>query len=48
MQSDLQMMTIEAIQMNKRAMMCKCYDKSPFANAVYVERLFFIICDPEA
>ncbi len=42
MQSDLQMMTIEAIQMNKRAMMCKCYGKSQLANAVYVESLFIL------
>ncbi len=27
-QSDLQMMAIEAIKTNKRATTCKCYDKS--------------------
>ncbi len=27
-QSDLQMRTIEAIKTNKRAMICKCYNKS--------------------
>ncbi len=30
-QSDLQMRTMEAIKINKRAMICKCYDKSQLA-----------------
>ncbi len=30
-QSDLQMRTIEAIKINKRATTCKCYDKSRLA-----------------
>ncbi len=30
-QSDLQMRTLEAIKTNKRAMICKCYDKSRLA-----------------
>ncbi len=29
-QSDLQMRTMEAIKINKRAMICKCYNKSQF------------------
>ncbi len=30
-QSDLQMRTIEAIKINKRAMICKCYNNSQLA-----------------
>ncbi len=30
-QSDLQMRTMEAMKTNKRAMICKCYNKSQFA-----------------
>ncbi len=30
-QSDLQMRTMEAIKINKRAMICKCYNKSQLA-----------------
>ncbi len=30
-QSNLQMKTMEAIKINKRAMICKCYDKSRLA-----------------
>ncbi len=30
-QSDLQMRTMEAIKINKTAMMCKCYNKSQLA-----------------
>ncbi len=30
-QSDLQMRTMEAIKINKRAMICKCYDKCQLA-----------------
>ncbi len=30
-QSDLQMRTMETIKINKRAMICKCYNKSQLA-----------------
>ncbi len=30
-QSDLQMRTMEAMKINKRARICKCYDKSQLA-----------------
>ncbi len=30
-QIDLQMKTMQAIKINKRAMICKCYDKSQLA-----------------
>ncbi len=36
-QSDLQMRTTEAIKTNKRAMICKCYDKSqPKVTFIYI------------
>ncbi len=43
MQGNLQMRTMEAIKINKREIICKCYNKSQLVsvNAVYVARFFF-------
>ncbi len=42
-QSDLQMMTIEAIKTNKRAMKCECYDKSWLAQCSTCSKVFIHI-----
>ncbi len=40
-QSDLQMRTMEAIKINKRAMICKCYNKSQLPKRGTRSKFFF-------
>ncbi len=41
-QSDLQMRTIEAIKTNKRAIKCKCYNKSWLAQFIVTNLLYLL------